>query len=60
MGETIERWQADVEFEERMSIAKAVAIDHIRKMKAYKIGNNRIPTVKLEDVISEIERMGTE
>lgn len=57
MSDLIERWQAEVEHEEKLSVAKAIAIGKIERMKTYKIGKNRIPTVKLDDVIEVIERM---
>lgn len=57
MSELIEKWRAEVEHEEKLSIAKAVAIDQIKRMKPYKIGKSRIPTVKVDDVIEVIERI---
>lgn len=57
MSDLIERWKAEVEHEERVSVAKSVAIGQIQRMKTYKIGKNRIPTVKVDDVIEVIERI---
>ena len=54
----IEKWKADVEHEEKMSLAKYLALDKLRTTKHYTIGKrNRVEMVKLEDVQKIIEEM---
>lgn len=57
MSELIEKWRAEVEHEERLSVAKRLALKRIERSKHYMIGKNKIPTVKLDDVIEAIEDM---
>lgn len=58
MSEMVEKWKVDVECEERLSLAKYLALDKLRTTKHYTIGKrNRVEMVKLEDVERIIEEM---
>lgn len=56
-NEYIERWKAEVEYDQKLSTSKALALKRIERSKKYLIGKNKIPTIKEELVREIIEEM---